>query len=87
MYLGMLATVLARLDDAEAHFVEAMEIHERVRAPYWIARTQLEHAGMLRSRGGPSDRPRAAAFLDQVVGAGAKYGFGALTRHAAGLRR
>jgi tetratricopeptide (TPR) repeat protein len=86
LYLGMLATVLERFDDAEAHFAEAMEIHERMRAPYWIARTQLEPARMLLARGGPDDNSRSVALLDQVETTAGQYGFAALTRHSTGLR-
>jgi hypothetical protein len=83
----MLATVLECFDDADAHFAEAMEIHERMRPPYWIARTQLEHARMLLARGGPEDGSRAGALLDQVESTAAEYGFAGLTRNTAGLRR
>ena len=86
LYLGMLATVLDRFDDAEAHFIQAMEINERMQAPYWIARTQLEHARMLLARGDPDDASRAKALLDRVEGSAAEYGFAALTRHSASLR-
>ena len=52
-YLGMLSTTLGRCDDAEAHFAEALAIHERLRAPYWTARTHLETARMLLTRRSP----------------------------------
>jgi tetratricopeptide (TPR) repeat protein len=87
LYLGMLATVLEHFDDAEAHFAEALEIHERLQAPYWIARTQLEQARMLLAGAGPDDALRAAVLLDQVEATAESYGFAALTRHASGLRR
>lgn len=32
-YLGLLATALARFDDAERHFADAMAMHERLRSP------------------------------------------------------
>jgi len=41
-HLGRLTTVLGRSDDAEAHFAQALTMHERQCAPYWIARTQEE---------------------------------------------
>ncbi|HEV8628084.1 MAG TPA: tetratricopeptide repeat protein [Acidimicrobiia bacterium] len=87
LYLGMLATVLDRFDDAESHFSEALEIHERLQTPYWIARTHLERARMLFARGVSDDASRAAVLLDQVEATAARYGFSALTRHASGLRR
>jgi class 3 adenylate cyclase len=87
LYLGMLATVVSRFDDAEAHFGEAMAINERMQAPYWIARTQLEHARMLLRRAGRGDASRAGALLDQIETTAARYGFAGLTRHAGVLRR
>ncbi|MCA1843653.1 MAG: tetratricopeptide repeat protein, partial [Actinobacteria bacterium] len=87
LYLGMLATVLSRFDDADGQFAEAMEIHEGLRAPYWIARTQLEHARMFLARRGPDDSSRAAILLDQVEAIADQYGFAGLTRHAVGLRQ
>jgi class 3 adenylate cyclase len=86
-YLGILATALDHFDDADAHFAEALEIHEGLRAPYWIARTKLEQARMLDARGGPDDRARATVLLDKVEATAQEYGFAALMRHAAGLRR
>jgi len=86
LYLGMLATVLGRFDDADAHFAEAIDIHQRLQAPYWIARTQLEHARMLLDRRGCDDSPRAAVLLEQVEATADEYGFAGLTRHAAALR-
>ena len=72
--------------DAELHFAEALEIHERLRAPYWIARTQLERARLLLTRGRPGDASNVAALLGQVNATAAHYGFGSLTRHASRLR-
>src|SRR5439155_18705023 len=58
-YLGPLATVLGRLEEAEAHFVEAEQIHDRIGAPAWLARTHLEWARMLLVRRAPGDTQRA----------------------------
>jgi tetratricopeptide (TPR) repeat protein len=84
-YLGMLATVLTRYDRAAAHFSEAMEIHERLRAPYWIACTRLEWARMLLTRDGPGDGERAAVLLAQVDAAASDFGFAILRRHSASM--
>jgi tetratricopeptide (TPR) repeat protein len=43
-HLGLLATTLGRLPDADAHFVAAAETHERLGATAWLARTRLELA-------------------------------------------
>ena len=39
LYLGILATVLGRFDDAETHFSVADRMHEAAGAPAWLART------------------------------------------------
>lgn len=51
-YLGLLATVLGRFDDAEAHLARAEEIHARLEAPFLLARTHLAYGAMLRARDG-----------------------------------
>jgi class 3 adenylate cyclase/tetratricopeptide (TPR) repeat protein len=61
--LGTLATVLDRFDDAEAHFAHALEIHERIGAPFFVALTQLEWGQMLLARRGPGDLGRSETFL------------------------
>jgi tetratricopeptide (TPR) repeat protein len=85
-YLGMLATALTRYEAAEAHFDEAMRIHQRVQAPFWIARTQLERARLLMARDAADDQDQAGELLDEVDAAAAEFGFAALERHAAVLR-
>jgi hypothetical protein len=86
LYLGMLASSLDRFDDAAAHFAEAIDIHEGLRSPYWMARTQLEQGRMLLARGAPGDSGQAMLLLDDVEGTAGDYGFASLTRHAATLR-
>lgn len=48
--LGRLAALLGDDAAAEAHFVRALAINERLEAPYWIARTQLDYAELLLAR-------------------------------------
>jgi len=57
--LGRLATVLGRYDDAEAHFRLALELHTRLQAPYWTARTELDWANLLLARARPGDKQAA----------------------------
>src|SRR5262249_31543521 len=52
-FLGLLATVLSRYDDAERHFEEALQMNARIRARIWVAHTQHDYAGMLVARDGP----------------------------------
>jgi tetratricopeptide (TPR) repeat protein len=84
-YLGMLATVLTRYDRAAAHFSEAMEIHERLRAPYWIACTRLEWARVLLTRRQPGDTDRARQLLGQALATARELGLANVERRAVEL--
>ncbi len=57
--LGLLATALGRLDDADSHFADAIAANDAMGALPWLARAQADHARMLRARGDPADRERA----------------------------
>src|SRR5207248_5511891 len=57
--LGLLADVLGRGDDAEAHFRRAVAWCERAEAPTWLARTRCDWAAFLRTRGRSDDRQRS----------------------------
>jgi DNA-binding SARP family transcriptional activator len=46
-FLGMLAATFGRLDIASAHLRRAIEAHERVRAPLFLAESKLELAWVL----------------------------------------
>jgi tetratricopeptide (TPR) repeat protein len=46
-HLGRLSRQLGRYDDSEQHLVNAIDAHERVRAPLWAARSRLELARLL----------------------------------------
>jgi DNA-binding SARP family transcriptional activator/tetratricopeptide (TPR) repeat protein len=67
-YLGKLATMLGRSDDAAAHFERALEVNQALQAPVLVAHTQLDYAAAL----GPGDRAaelvadaeRSAVMLD-----------------------
>ncbi len=61
-HLGVLATVLGRFDEAEAHFAAAAATHERIGAPAWLARTRLEWARMLLARRQRGDGERARSL-------------------------
>jgi DNA-binding SARP family transcriptional activator/tetratricopeptide (TPR) repeat protein len=60
--LGQLATLLERWDDAVGHFEQALALNERMGFRPWLALTQSNFARMLRLRGGPDNRERAAAL-------------------------
>jgi tetratricopeptide (TPR) repeat protein len=87
LYLGMLATTLGRYEQAEAHFAEALQVHERMGAPYGVACTHLELAGMVLARRGSGDLERATVLLGQVDAIAAQLGFDGLHPQTAALRR
>jgi class 3 adenylate cyclase/tetratricopeptide (TPR) repeat protein len=81
-YLGILATLLARYDTAQAHFERAQGIHDRLRAPYHQARTHLEWGRMLLGRARADDRLQARAHLDTAHDIGGRYGCGLIEQRA-----
>jgi hypothetical protein len=62
-YLGLLATTLGRLDDAERHFSEAIRLNEKMGATPWTAHVQADFARMLVRRNAPGDDSRAREFV------------------------
>ncbi|MDQ3932126.1 MAG: AAA family ATPase, partial [Actinomycetota bacterium] len=63
---GLLATVLGRFDEAEAHFESALTHHKRLGSPPLVALTQAGYARMLRARGRPDDEERASELDRQA---------------------
>jgi hypothetical protein len=68
--LGLLATVLGRNAQAEVYFVDALQRHERLEAPFFTARTMLELARLI----GPDQPERASKLLDQAAALADTYG-------------
>jgi class 3 adenylate cyclase/tetratricopeptide (TPR) repeat protein len=81
-YLGVLATVLERYDDAESHFADATELNDRLQAPFHLARTQLEWARMLLERAKPGDREQATELLERARSTASRYGCAQVERRA-----
>ena len=65
-FLGVLAALLGDFDAADGHFAAAEAAHAELPAPGWLARTHLEWARMLRSRG-PGDAERTGSLLDAAI--------------------
>lgn len=87
-YLGLLARTVGRLDEAAAHFEDALASAARAGAPPFLARAQYEYALLLRSRGAPGDAERAASLLaDAQATAGAIGMAGLLAKIAALAKR
>jgi tetratricopeptide (TPR) repeat protein len=62
-YLGLLSATMGRLDDAERHLQDAIDMNERMGAKPWTAHCRSDLADVLLSRDGPGDRERAIAEL------------------------
>jgi class 3 adenylate cyclase len=80
--LGMLAAVLGRPEEADAHFAHAQEVHDRMRAPSLHARTQLDWGLALQRGARPGDAARARELLDRAAAETGRLGLAALQRRA-----
>jgi class 3 adenylate cyclase/tetratricopeptide (TPR) repeat protein len=78
--LGLLAMVFGEYDEAEANFESALQLHERLEAPFWTAITQLDLADALRARGGVGDTSRADALVEAALETAHEYGLAGLER-------
>jgi hypothetical protein len=85
-FLGLLATVLSRYDDAERHFEAALQMNARIRARVWVAHTQHDYACMLVARDGPGDRERATALAAQALATAREVGMKPLEAKLVELR-
>ena len=65
--LGMLAVAMRRWDEADSHFADAMEMHERMGARPWKARTAVAWASMLLARRARGDKAHARELLAEAV--------------------
>jgi tetratricopeptide (TPR) repeat protein len=85
-FLGLLATTLGRLEDAERHFIEALAMNERIGARPYVAHTQHEHAAMLLARGHPEDRDRALDLVNRALATAQELGMRRLEEQALALK-
>ena len=77
-YLGMLAASMARWDEAEQHFQEALAMNTRTGARPWLAHTQHDYAVMLLARGQPEDHTQAMTLLEEALATARELGMRAL---------
>jgi tetratricopeptide (TPR) repeat protein len=88
--LGVLASVVGRWEEAEAHYEAALAAEARMGARPWLAHSQHEYARMLLTRDRP-DQARAEALLAESAETAEEVGMPALaagiaeTRQGAGL--
>jgi class 3 adenylate cyclase len=66
-YRGLLAATVEHFDDAIAHYEAALDVHHRMGARPWLARTRYDLARALVGRGGSGDRERALFELNTAL--------------------
>ena len=86
-YLGLLAATMASWEDAERHFVDAVDLCARLGARPFDARLRHDYARMLVARGKPGDRERAVELLSQALDRGQRLGMASLVARARDLRK
>jgi hypothetical protein len=81
-FLGILATALGNLDDAEQHLHQAIELSERINAAPFAIRARLALADVLATRGAPADQGRLSDLLEQCQASARQLGMTRLYEHA-----
>ena len=82
-FLGGLATVLGRYDEADDLFTQAAEFDDRADAKFFAARTNLSWGLMLAERDAPGDAERARDLLTKAHAAAVAHGYASIERRAA----
>jgi class 3 adenylate cyclase len=85
-YLGNLAALVRRYDDAQRHYENAIAVNARIGARGWLSHTQHEYAAMLLERGGDQDSIRANALNDQALASADLLGMRTLQESARALK-
>jgi tetratricopeptide (TPR) repeat protein len=82
-YLGELATVVGRYDQADAYFAQSAAFNDRADAKFFAATTNLAWGKLLIARGGPGDTERARHLLTLAHADAAAHGYARVQRQAA----
>jgi hypothetical protein len=86
-FLGGLATVIGRYEEANAFFAQSSAFCDRVGAKFYGARTDLSWGRMLAERQTPGDIEKARDLLTKAHTGAAAYGYGTVERRAADALR
>ena len=84
-FLGLLAMLQQRWEEAEAHFTAAVQRNTLLGAPPKVAITQRCYAAMLIARQWPGDREQAIALLHEALATSQSLGMDEQVRHVRGL--
>jgi hypothetical protein len=82
MFLGGLASVLQRFNEADAYFQEAAELNRRGQMKFAQAHTNMLWGRMLRTRDEPCDADRARSLLEHARDIAATHGYATIERQA-----
>ncbi len=77
-YLGLLAALLGRFEDADTHFGDAIRINDEMDAWPWAAHARHDYARMLSARGAPGDADTARELAAQAMRTAQRLGMPAL---------
>jgi tetratricopeptide (TPR) repeat protein len=86
-HLGLLAMTMSRFEEADAHFRDALEMHEKLGSALWSAHTKHNQAQLLLRQGGADPRERPGALLHEVLSVAERHGLDALANRARELMR
>ncbi len=86
-YLGLLAAMLERWNEAFRHFEDALAMNERMGARPWLARTQHDYARMLLARDDPGDAEKAELLFSHALTTYRELGMPAPAASASALSR
>ena len=81
-FLGGLAIVLGRWDEADAHLARAAVASERVSATFFSARTDLARGQLSARRNQPGDAASARHHLERARAVAVAHGYGSVERRA-----
>ena len=84
-YLGRLSHVLDRFEEADSWFTEALDCHESMEAPFFVASTQAAWSALLIDRNQPGDVQRARTLLNIALPVATEGGYGYVERDARDL--
>ncbi len=85
-FLGLLAMTLAHWDEAEAHFISALQRNKQTGAKPLIATTQQQYAVMLLARKQPGDWEQAMELLEQALATAQELGMDDLEKRVLAIR-
>jgi tetratricopeptide (TPR) repeat protein len=86
-HLGLLAATAGRLEDAAAHFEDALAMSTAMGARPFLAHSQIAYADTLLRLDRPGDRERARALVDQARATAEELGMRPLVDKASALQR